>query len=328
MAILDELTPEVLALDAHLARIRPGIQMHHFDRGRRSQGQRYFRASNPPNGAIITYYLNPSVMQTSGDATNDAMSEGLLPKVEVDILGPGGELVRQLNPVQGHDGTGVQRLIWDLRHPLEFDLDPEEKIPFFRRVPQGPFVLPGDYRVRLRLGMEEKEQILQVRGDPIIELSDDERKLWHDTLQTLNQMWATVRAVVFTLQGLKTELEQARNALRETATPELVAEINALEKERSLLEKATKGKPMRSRAEQRGVLPIAELIPKLYANIEAVTALPTENQLRQTRESHKELARQVLQLNRFLGETFPAFRNQLDGAGVRWTPHRRIPMPQ
>ncbi len=328
MAILDELTPDVLASDAHLARIRPATQMHRFDRGRRSQGQRYFRAPNPPDGAIITYYVNPKVMNASDDATNGALSEGQPPTVEVDILGPDGRIVRRLEPRQGQEGTGVQRLVWDLRHPLAFDLDPDENVPFFRRAPQGPFVLPGDYRVRLKVAEEENERVVQVRGDPIIEIRDNERKLWHDTLQTLNHMWATLRALTSTLEGVKNELEQARRALRETANSTLASEIDGVEEERSAIEKAMKGEQGRSRAEQPGALPIAELVPQLYANIEAVTAPPTEDQARQTRESHQKLGEQVGRLNRLLEETLPALREQLDGAGVRWTPYRRIPMPR
>ena len=324
MSILDELTPDVLSSNVHLARARPAIQMHRFDRGRRSQGQRYFRAPNPPDGAIITYYVNPRLMAEADMSTNGDDPEPE-PRIEVDVLDSEGHLVRRLEPQQGKDGAGVQRLVWDLRHPLAFELDPDENVRFFRGVPKGPFVLPGDYRVRLKVGTEENEQVVQVGGDPIIEITGAERKLWHDTLQTLNQMWATARAVTSTLEGVKNELDDAREAAGETAGAALETAIDEVEEERSAIEKVMKGEPTRSRAEQRGALPIAELVPQLYANVEAVTAPPTDVQARQTRESQQKLGEQVQRLNQLLDTTLPALRDKLDGAGVRWTPNRVIP---
>src|SRR5262249_22511015 len=59
ISIFDGLTPEALGSPTYLASIRPALQLHRFDRGRRFLGHRSFTASNPPDGAIITYYVKP-----------------------------------------------------------------------------------------------------------------------------------------------------------------------------------------------------------------------------------------------------------------------------
>jgi hypothetical protein len=57
----------------------------------------------------------------------------------------------------------------------------------------GPFVIPGEYTVRLSAGEKTYEQKLQVLEDPRIQISAGDRKLWTDALLAIG---ATYRGAV------------------------------------------------------------------------------------------------------------------------------------
>ena len=317
VAILDEMTPAVLQASSHLARVRPATQLHGYDHHWGSDGDRPFAAPNPPDGAIITYYIRPDVM--SGEEP---------PDVQLDILDGQDRTMRRLAPLQGEKGTGIQRAVWDLRHPLPYDASADEAM-FSRRETRGPFVLPGDYRVRLKVGDATHVQSVEVRGDPLIEISTEDRRRWHDTLLTLTQMEASARAVVSTANEMKDGLAEVQNSLERhpdvseslrQSTQTLLAETEEILGHMS-------GGETRGGAEQRTHTPIASQIPRLYSSVEASTAVPTAVQQRLIVESREKLDEQVAKLNRLVSEALPALHNQLTQHGVSWTPGRPIGVP-
>ncbi len=117
----------------------------------------------------------------------------------------------------GPDGAGVQRLVWDLRHPLTFKPGEGDSAPLFRGILAGPFVLPGTYQVRLRVGETEQVRSVAVSGDPAIDISTADRRTWHDTLQTLNHLMGVVHAILSTSGEVEERLGGMRRALQTQA---------------------------------------------------------------------------------------------------------------
>jgi photosystem II stability/assembly factor-like uncharacterized protein len=320
ITILEELSREVLASDFHLATLRPAYQIHRTDRGRAYMGHTRFKAPNPPDGALISYYVNPAIMKPQGE---EGSQSG---KIELDVLDGDGSLVRRLDPAQGAKGTGIQRVVWDLRHSMEYQPGENERVPFFRGSPRGPFVLPGTYRVRLRIGGEERTKDLQVRGDPAIEISEEDRRAWHGTLQSLNRMMAVSAALLSTTRAAETRLGDIRRAMETHGeVPVSVREnLAALSGIVDVIIEKMLGKETDGGATLPGAPPLANRVRQLYSAIEAATALPTADQRRLTRLSQEELGELISRVNQLTGTRLPAFEQQLDEAGVPWTPGRPI----
>ena len=326
ITLLEELSEDVLASDFHLASFQPATQLHKFNR-RRSMGHTRYVAPNPPEGAILAYYVNPSMMEVAPESTDDGSESGA-PRIELDILDGNGGLVRRLNPPQGAKGAGIQRLVWDLRHPLSYDPDEGERIPFSRGQPRGPFVLLGTYQVRLSIGDAEQVRRIEVAGDPAITISDADRRVWHDTAQALNQMMATSRALVRSTRDVEEKLKGIREAIAahgevsgsiHDAVDEIANDVETML--RTLEGEETGG------ATLPGAPPLARRVRQLYFAVEAATSLPTVEQRQLTRRSHEELGAQIASVDRLVSNKLPALEQQLDGAGVRWTPGRPIRLP-
>jgi hypothetical protein len=132
---------------------------------------------NPPDGAIIHYYLKRPV--------NAA--------VTIEILAADGTVVRKFSnadpvepPVPGRNipdywirphqavsaAGGLHRFVWDLHYPAPASSRFTYPISaIYRntwREPRGPWVLPGSYKVRLTVDGAVAEQALVVRMDPRI----------------------------------------------------------------------------------------------------------------------------------------------------------------
>jgi photosystem II stability/assembly factor-like uncharacterized protein len=152
-------------------------------------------AANPPDGAVIDYYLKSP---PAGEIT-------------MEIYDPAGKLVRSyssagaaslgykvnvpdywLAPASVLPKTaGLHRFVWDLRYP-----DPEQLLYTYYGVhvdyfeytladhaiphntpwhePQGPMVLPGQYEIRLTAGGQTLRQPITVTLDPRLSVSVQE----------------------------------------------------------------------------------------------------------------------------------------------------------
>ncbi len=329
ITILEELSAEAMASGTHLAGPRPATQLSYFNRGRSSLGQSRYTASNPPAGAIISYWIGQETSNatTDEDAVEETPSPERTPSIEIEILDAQGQTVRQLELPNGGARKGLHRLVWDLRYAPAFLPDIEGGTG---RGPRGPFVLPGEYRVRLRQGELEHTRTFLVRGDPAVEISVADRTRWHDTLLSLHEMIEVSHAVVTTARQLEGQIEQVHATL--AAHPEVpeplrarLADIeNALQ---AILEEML-GDDADAGATQPGAPPLNGQVRQLYSAIGASTALPTVEQMQLTRRSYELLAEQVDGINRVLDEDVAELQRQLDRAGVPWTPGRLVAPPR
>jgi photosystem II stability/assembly factor-like uncharacterized protein len=126
-------------------------------------GNRAFAASNPGNGAALTYYNAP------GGPTGSVLS----------IKDARGNLVRELPAATA---PGVHRVYWNLRHPSPV---PSSSAPPanaqaaaspFQQQNAGPFVAAGTYTVELGApgGRAVAQTTLEVRRDPAVRLAEAE----------------------------------------------------------------------------------------------------------------------------------------------------------
>jgi photosystem II stability/assembly factor-like uncharacterized protein len=142
-APLAQLTPEVTAKDAHLFPPRPAFGVHLLPGFSEWQGTSgIFRGANPPEGAILTYW----VKEDTGDP------------VKIAIEGPGEKPVANLT---GSSRAGVNRVTWDLMPTKDVlnEYGGEGK----------KFVPAGEYKVKLSYGKAKSEQTLKVDLAPGVE---------------------------------------------------------------------------------------------------------------------------------------------------------------
>lgn len=189
--ILDDVTPlaewsrSVARSDAHLFAVRDAVIFQYW-KDTSYRGQAAYAGENPPQGAVLTYYLRES---------RDT--------VRITVTNAAGEVVRTLD-VSGE--AGMHRVVWDLRHepPPAFSFGfggggqagPQALPPLPQPVePRGPFVSPGTYTVTLDAGIARSARSVNVKGDPLMPLTQ--------------QDWETREAFLVSILKLQHEASEA-----------------------------------------------------------------------------------------------------------------------
>ena len=176
---LQELTPEVMASAAHLFTVEPATQIRRAGRAAHT-GDVFYRGENPPNGAILDYWLG------------EEAAPGAVAVVIEDGLGG------RVATVEGTGRRGMNRVVWDLRHGLG-----EVAAPGGGGGPggpggggRGPLVVPGNYTARLQLEGAEAvagarlAQPFEVHDDPRLNVTPATRATWTATLLQLADLRA------------------------------------------------------------------------------------------------------------------------------------------
>ena len=143
---------------------------------------------NPPDGAIIDYFLRDKapgvvkleILNPSGTVVRTYTSADRAPDVDgVNIP------LYWVRPPQILSGAaGAHRFCWDMRYdpvpgaPANFPISAiyNNTAPD----PSAPWVMPGEYEVRLTVNGQTFTKPVQVRMDPRVQTSPDDLQLQHD----------------------------------------------------------------------------------------------------------------------------------------------------
>ena len=196
---LQELTPALADAPSHLFTVQPAV-MRRLTNTKAHTGDMLFRGENPPNGAIIDYWLKDARFSDS---------------VAISIRDARGVEVATVAPSRR---SGVNRVVWNLRLPslpgTPASGDDDDEGP--RGAPQGRWVAPGRYTVRLRVGSATHEQPLVVSDDPRVTLTALQRSQWHaasDSIATLYR--AVAQAMADAAKGSDPELTKTVRELQD-----------------------------------------------------------------------------------------------------------------
>jgi len=196
-------------------------------------------AENPPDGAIIDYYLNRAV---TGGAT-------------LEIVESSGRVIRRyssrdtsmapqdigntprywIRPTQVLSAVpGFHRFVWDLHYappagtsgqPGDYPISATpHNTP---REPRGPWAIPGQYTVRLNVGGKSYSQTLTIRMDPRVKTPPPAIAQEHALAVALFDGVAADSAAVEQARLLRDQLRAARERVANDAS--LVAAIAAVD---------------------------------------------------------------------------------------------------
>jgi len=219
---LRTLTPEVAASQAHLFEVVPAIRNV---RGGRGWTKLRDGAKNPPRGVMFEYYL----------------AEPAVNPVTITVAEANGEVIKEFtsdpDDIQSPSTkAGMNRFSWDMRYPGTEMPMPSGALDAFSSVdftganyspPTSPLARPGQYRVRLMVDGETREQPFEIRMDPRIKATDEDLKAQFDLMVDIRDWSLEVADSVLQIREVRSGLEGRRNGLSEG----FGAEVDAILKE-------------------------------------------------------------------------------------------------
>jgi len=290
---------------------------------------------NPPNGAIIDYYLS----QTSGGA------------VTLEIFDSQGKLVRKFSSADKPDqaeeeiakqliplywirrqsilsaNAGMHRWVWDLHYPAPLALRHEYPISAVPhdtpRHPLGPRALPGVYSVKFTAGGSNFSAPLTVRMDPRVKASPEGLRALFAMQTTLADRMTRSSEAVAHARSIREQIEK----LSKTATGSTKEAIEALDKKLgALLEgapppeaqkpPAPAAAPVLAVPAESTLSQVATNIAALYAEIDRADVAPTPAQDQALITVEKDFTATMKRWDELRTSKIPSFNRQLKSAGL------------
>ena len=153
----DEMDTGMRGKNLHLFAVQPASQWQIWNRGGFGVGT--WTAPNPPNGAVIDYWLKNEIKQTE---EQKKLKRDPVKIVVTDAAG------KPVTTEYGPAKEGMNRFVWNLRY------EGPKKIAFGKEAPpsdffdpnRGPDVPPGTYKVAVTAGGETQTREVVVSPDP------------------------------------------------------------------------------------------------------------------------------------------------------------------
>jgi photosystem II stability/assembly factor-like uncharacterized protein len=346
--ILDDITPleqmsdSVPAEDLHLFDLRPATEWRIANRGGNT-GHKLFLGPNPPNGAVIQYYLKSK--------------PGERERVRIAITDKDGKAVRDLD---GTKEAGLNRVVWDLRLRSPIAAAAAAAAPSGGEQGEaageaggggfgggfGGFgfgggggalrVEPGEYTVKITVGNNTQTKKVTVEEDPRINLSADDRAARHQALTQLSQMMGTATVAQRSMTGMHTSLSNFIEAWKrpgaakppenvQKATEDLLKRTDeTCRKFASAAQCGDRGPGLGNAGPPLVYTPpaIPQRIGQVMGGLEGFTSAPTATQLEQIKLLQGMLTDAAAAARKLAQEDLPALNKMMNDAGV---PHIVVP---
>ena len=253
--IMDDITPiqrigeaQAQTQDVELFDMRSAVRWNYWSKDG-NLGQRKWAGENPPNGAVISYFLKA---QPAGE-------------VNIEVADASGRVVRRFR--RASDFAGVNRETWDLRYDAPAGGGggrggrgagggtgsgagqlPDTSLAELRARRQAaaesgadsaqgvgggggfggggsPAVLPGTYQVTLVVGGKRYTKPVTVENDPRVEMTPAQVTAQHDAALQLQALTLRVARVVANTDDMIIQLSAVQSSLRRAPRGENTAAV-------------------------------------------------------------------------------------------------------
>lgn len=307
LAVLQQLG-QAMATEATLFDVEPATRWVTWNL-EANVGQKYYSGENPPNGAVISYYLKAPAQDA-----------------RIIVKDKDGKVVRNIRRIPGL--AGVNATEWDLRYDTPGSSDGMEGIPpEFAQMARrfgfggGPSAIPGDYTVTLVVGGKEYTKPVRVDLDPRANVTTADLVAQRDAAMSLAELSNSVTQILNRTNNLITQLTGLVDNIKRNAPNEKDA----------LNEAETSLKELREFRDSKLTRPIAGLgyrqYPRLREEVQSLSgsvargvSRPTDSQVLRQGELVKETGETQQQLNTIVNTRISRL-NQL----LKNLPHIVIP---
>ncbi len=312
-----------------------------FEGGKGDQGASHYVASNPPFGAVFTYYLREglkSAQERRVDAEKNASEEGKPaqfpgwdaleaerlesgPEVWLTVRDAGGRVVRR---IPGPVAEGFHRVSWDLRYPTPDAVSlVEPPPPMWGGPPRGQMAAPGKYTVSLsqqmngvvtELSAPQTFEVIPLRKGALEGASPDQvAAFWRE-------YEAAVRihsAMLIRAGKLATKLERLGKAIQNSRTDvtSFDPRVHQLRKDLLVFQAELNGPPRKQETGEKYPPIVGDRLFAVSRGIDRSTYGPTATTKRSLEIANAEIETLNAQLQALEGRTSELIKELVEAGG-------------
>jgi photosystem II stability/assembly factor-like uncharacterized protein len=193
---------------------------------------------NPPDGAIIDYYLGPNIsgpvtlqiLDAKGDVLTEFKSTDAVPPLDPRYPDP---TLWARPPRVLSAAPGAHRFLWDMQYPqvpgMSTGPDAGSAVPHDTpSVSSAPWVMPGAYTVRLIAGGVSQSKPLTIVMDPRVKTSRFDLEQQFNLSHTLYDQMLQATKALHEITVLRDQLDGPNAKLPHEAAEELEAKLNKI----------------------------------------------------------------------------------------------------
>jgi photosystem II stability/assembly factor-like uncharacterized protein len=317
---LQTVTKADMEQDVHVFPVKDALFYIPTSKGRGSQGASFYRAQNPDFGAVITWHMKDSVRtgpRMDGSATKpeyDKLREQERTRsaaVWMTIRDADGNVITRM---RGSTGSGVHRDTWNLRYA------------------DGPYVLPGTYYLTISKQVDgEITELTEEPAEIVVRhleagvLQPEDRVAVRDFHREVVALSQAAGDAGRAMRDLGEQLGAVERAVFETleADQAIAHRAHELQVRLTDLEERLNGDRLPARFEEPTLPGIRDRIGNASSTWR-MTAPPTGTQRAAFEYAAADFGELMADLRVLLEEDWPQLKDDLDAAGVQWTPGRML----
>ncbi len=259
-------------------------------------GDKPFKGQNPPNGAIITYYLKDKADEKT--------------PVKMQVFDSSNKMLVEYKNLSKE--KGINRATWNLaQEGARQRRPPTAEQMEFRGQPRGPQVLPGIYTVKIFAGDKMiGENRVEVRVDPTVRVTTAELQMQYDLAMKLSDLVSVMNDGLRQLDSVKTQTDQIETVAKDRigeVPPELTKAFADFKKRTSdLLNDLATNQEDGIRAPSR----YSNQLNSLYSTVADGNYPPTATMKENYEILRKEFPNKIASISKFITEDTARF-NQI-----------------
>lgn len=346
--ILDDYSPlrmvsaENMEKEAFVFPVRDAL-MFNLDESfaRDAYGSTYYRADNPPYGAVFTYYVK-DLIKTKKQLRQD--EEAKLIKEGKSISYPSMEQLQQedeekapylmfkIMDMQDNTvriltapySTGIKRIVWDLKYPSPEPVTESTDI----NKHSGMHVMPGQYKVAI---YKNVDGLISQLTDPVtftcklldnVTLPAKERKDLVEFQNKVARLYNAITAASSIIKDVQKQLKLIENSLKTTVgvKKEPLIKLREIERNVKELSIALTGNPSISSRNENQTPSVYERINYILWGIWSTSSEPTQTQKDAYRIASMQLVPILDSIREISHKDIKELMNQLEELKSPWIP--------
>ena len=282
---LRALTPQMLASDVVFASVRPTVARLSAGGGW-NNGDATFVGANPPQDAVITYYLK---------------KRHIFGEMKLEVLDSTGHVVGTL---PSSKRRGLSRVAWSMR--LKAPTVPAAAYAAFGAA-VGPRVLPGNYTVKMTKDNKVYTTALQVLPDPRAPRSAADRRAHFDLVVKLGVLLGEMAATVDRMNDTRLSLDDRASKLTagDTLAKRLLGASVSVDDMRKKIVATKEGGMITGEERMR------ENLVDLYGGVLSYDGRPTQTQVTRAGTLGHELSDVAKRFDAWMARELPGINSAL-----------------
>ncbi len=175
--------------------------------------------ANPPNGAVINYYVKEVKDSTKASVTLFDKNKNKIRTYSTDAKEAADKM--EMN-------KGMNQFVWNLQYPASERI---EGMILWNGLPGGIVAPPGEYHYSLKVGMDSAEGRFTIKADPNYKITQSEYEEQFSFLVKVKDQFDEVQQAIKDIRALRTQMNDFTGRQQKDSVKEIKTMVDSINKQ-------------------------------------------------------------------------------------------------